>query len=357
MAFDVGSSGIRIGSTLDSAQTKVAIDYLADVDPDNEINVTVEKTIETLVSLPVETGIPKGCRGVAAGFSAWRLAWRKGKPDNLLATLKNIHQQTQVEFFIIPQDVEAVYGYISAKAALGAAIPTPFVLDLGGGSLQIASANIGWGTELGQKTWRKSLCREINNDPDPLCSVNPIGAAGVQKAAKIVLPETTAAQKILGSGIGLTAVSAPVVKGIHPVLSFLAGDRRLILGAIDNHSFSRDILSHAIELLSTKSDEAIASLLENCHENTSHPFCATRFIPTLVTDMLLVHAFMTGLAVEHMEVSSAEVTNVAGILADERGFAWAGHYNCYLDQLKKTGLDAFKSDPRSVCTASDFSQP
>lgn len=151
MGFDIGSSGIRVGSNLNSDHTKMAIDYLVDVYADNEINLTVEKTVEAMISLPKTAVIPEGCRAVAGSYSAWRLAWRQGDPNKLIATLKDIHQQTKIALFVIPQDVEAGYGYVSAKVAMGSAMQTPFILDLGGGSLQIADARSGWGTELGQK--------------------------------------------------------------------------------------------------------------------------------------------------------------------------------------------------------------
>ncbi|MBF0158982.1 MAG: hypothetical protein HQL58_05610 [Magnetococcales bacterium] len=348
IGFDVGSSGIRVGVAGNPVSARASIDYLADVWPDNEINVTVEATMAALIQLPQTAALPEGCVKVAGGYSAWRLALERGNVTHLVGVLSEIHRRTGVALYVIPQDVEGSYGYHAAKQALGDRLHTPFVLDIGGGSLQIAGITGGWGTHLGQKTWRQLFCQQVKGSSDASCTTNPVGAKAQEQAATLLADELTAARKQLGSGLSLTAVSAPVVRSIHPVLQFLVNKGHIVADGVDAAGFSQSALAAAIAVLAPQDDGALDRLLDHCLEATQRPICSTRFIPVLVTDMLLVHALMRGLAVDRIEVAEADLTNVAGILADERALAWSSHYACYLRKLQQVGIDAFKADTR-VC--------
>jgi hypothetical protein len=79
--------------------------------------------------------------------------------------------------------------------------------------------------------------------------------------------------------------------------------------------------------------------LDDCDEVGSD------FISTAVTDMLLVHAFMEGLAIDRLEVAVVKINNVAGLIADDHAFAWAKEYDCYLERLREQGVSAYRSDP------------
>ncbi|MBF0155091.1 MAG: hypothetical protein HQL64_15235 [Magnetococcales bacterium] len=351
IGFDVGSSGIRVGPALradrsEGTSAKVAIDYLADVRPNHEIKQTLDATIDALISLPKTAGLPEGCQAVAGGYSAWRMALQQGGSAHLVASLREIHQRTRVAFFVIPQDVEGTYGYHAAKKVLGSALQTPFILDIGGGSMQIAGQSGGWGSELGQKEWRRLFCAQIKGSPDPLCRPNPVGRSALAEVAQLLDPRIAEARAILGSGLGLTAISPPVVKAIHPAMHYLANERHWIAPTVDAQGLSRAALGEAIALLATQDDLAIVTLLDGCREKTAHPLCVPHLVSTLVTDMLLVHALMTGLNVERLDIASAEITNVPGILADQRALTWANHYACYLQKLGEVGIDAFKADPQ-----------
>ncbi|MBF0614135.1 MAG: hypothetical protein G8237_03140 [Magnetococcales bacterium] len=355
MGFDVGSSGIRVGSTVNDAQAKVAIDYLGDVWPDQEINQTVEATIEALRTLPGNAGVLSGeCRGVAGGYSAWRLALQNGDPQRLIATLGQIHAQTGVPLFVIPQDVEGIHGHRAASNVLGAQLRTPFILDLGGGSVQIASTSLGWGADLGQKSWRKLFCARIKQSPDPNCAPNPVGVAARAETGRVLATRLAAARQRLGSGIRMTAISAPVVKTIHPVLRHLALVHGLVPSdSVDEHGFQRVALTAAVEQLAPLDDAALTTLLADPQK----PVCEARFLPALVTDMLLVEALMTALEVERMEVAYASTSNVSGLLADPQARAWADHYPCYLRKLAEMGVDAYHADPAVSCAVEEGHQP
>ncbi|MBF0214799.1 MAG: hypothetical protein HQM00_14770 [Magnetococcales bacterium] len=348
IAFDVGSSGIRVGASKQDEQAKVSIDYLEDVWPDRIIDRTVTPTIEAFISLPKKAGLPTDCRAVAGGYSAWRFALQQGDPTRLIDTLRQIHEQTQVPLFIIPQDIEGMHGHLAARNALGERLKTPFTLDMGGGSLQIASQTSGWGTDLGQKAWRKLFCEQIKKSLDPLCAPNPVGRASLTETARLLTPRLAEAQKMVGVGMPITAISAPVVKMIHPVLRFLASRQALIPAAgVDETGFDRAALTAAIALLAPMDDAALAKLLTLPADEGTPPVCEARFLPTLVTDMLLIHTLMTGLEIERLEVALAPVTNVPGLLADPHAAAWADHYACYLRTLGTLGIEAFRGDPAS----------
>ncbi|MEO5346790.1 MAG: hypothetical protein H7834_10490 [Magnetococcus sp. YQC-9] len=351
IGFDVGSTGIRVGPAKNPDKAKVAIDYLGDVWPDHEINLTVDQTIQALHELPKRAGAPEGCLPVAGGYSAWRFAVQKGDPARLAMTLAKIHEQTGVPLFVIPQDIEGVHGFQAARQQLGDKLTTPFIFDLGGGSLQIAGEKTGWGTDLGQKAWRKLFCEQIKKNKDPSCAPNPVGIQALGETIRFLQPRMDEAIRIVGTGIAVTAVSAPVVKTIHPVLKFLAGERQAIpSGGVDERGFDRETLADAIGLLQAMDDDDLSRLFSDPTHHGANPVCENRYLATLVTDMLLVNALMEALEIQRLEVAFASITNVPGLIVDPYAASWRNHYPCYLKKLVEIGVDAFKADPES-CTA------
>ncbi|MBC7952883.1 MAG: hypothetical protein H7Z12_13830 [Rhodospirillaceae bacterium] len=338
VGFDIGSSGIRVGATSGDVHGRVSVDYLSDVWADNVIDDTVDATATALRELAPR----RDCTALAGGYSAWRLAAEKGGPDKVADTLGELHRRTGAYVFVIPQGVEGSYGYLAAKQQLGDRLTTPFILDVGGGSLQLASAQTGWGTALGQKAWRKLFCAQIKASGNPSCTTNPVGARAVEQSAQILSGEMSAAKAALGTGFAVTAISTPVVHGVHPILASLS-QRHAIAGQVDSAGFDRAALDSAIALLADKDDAAILRQLDGCRHGT----CTERFAATFVTDMLLVRSFMAGLEVTRMDVAEADVTNVPGILADQRALAWTKAYPCYLVRLRAQGVEAYTSDPRT----------
>jgi hypothetical protein len=333
--FDIGSSGIRVGSTTGTLSGKVAIDYLADVWADGRIDATNDQTAQALVKLA--QGSP--CPAVAGAYSAWRLAAEKGGPDKVAETLRTLHDRTGVAIFVIPQAVEGSYGYYAARQALGERLSTPYILDIGGGSMQFAARDNGWGAALGQKAWAKTVCAELKHSPAADCLPNPVGTDAGTRAQAVLAPLVAEARKTVGSGLAVTAISSPVVRGIHPILRYLAKSEPALAGHVDGGGFDLAALDIAIRLLAELDDDGIRARLTGCRD------CAPQFVRTNVTDMLLVQGLMAGLDIPRLEVAEADITNVPGLLADSRAAGWAGHYACYLDRLAAQGVDAYGTSP------------
>ncbi|MBF0310298.1 MAG: hypothetical protein HQL56_12300 [Magnetococcales bacterium] len=344
IGFDVGSSGIRVGFLEGPQTAKVSIDYLTDVWADDRIDVTVPATVEAFRRLPREAYLPTGCQAVAGGFSAWRLAAGQGDRRSLAATMAGIHRQSGVFLFVIPQEVEGHYGFVAAREAARGKLTTPFILDIGGGSLQIAGEARSWGVALGQKAWHKRLCARLKGSTEANCSLDPVGAGAMAKSREILSAELQSARESLGGGFALTAISAPVVKGMHPVLLYLAR-QGVLRGGVDAGGFERRALEEAIRRLEGEDSASLLRMLEACRGEAVAPVCSTMGVGSLLSDMLLVQALLEALRIERVEVMAIEVNNVAGLLRDGRLAAWTKHYGCYLQRLQRDGVEAYASDP------------
>ncbi|MBF0126462.1 MAG: hypothetical protein HQM02_04540 [Magnetococcales bacterium] len=349
VGFDVGSSGVRVGSPDSDRTARIKVDYLGDVWSDNRINLSNEDSIAAFRNLPVEIG-KSGCLSVAGGYSAWRYAMEKGNPADVAATLATFQERSGVYFFVIPQEVEGSYGHFAAKQLLGEGLRTPFILDIGGGSLQIAGQQDGWGAPLGQKSWRKLFCEQAKQASDPDCAPNPVGKGAMERAAVILAPLVAEARAKLGGGIGVTAVSSMVVKEIFPILRQLASDNREIRAGVHESGFTRQALAAAIRLLAEQDDARILQTLNACRGSDGQPICNDHFVANFVSDMLLLHTLLDGLAIDRIQVGAADITNIPGILADTRPVTWSNHYPCYLNRLQSIGVQAFSSDPTTCQT-------
>ncbi|MBF0185707.1 MAG: hypothetical protein HQM06_15155 [Magnetococcales bacterium] len=343
LGYDVGSSGIRVAMLDSGHSAKIALDFLSFVWRDNHLQAAIPATVEALQRLPREAGLPEGCVAVAGGYSAWRLAVARSGPAQVAETLQAIAGQSGVYFFIIPQDVEGGYGYQAVQRQMGNRLTTPIVLDIGGGSLQFAGAASGWGTDLGQKSWRKRVCQQIKQDPDPNCRPNPVGLQALPQGRDLLAAEVAAAQAVLGSGFTVSALSAPVTRSIYPILAHLSA-QGLLAGSVDAQGFERTALASAFRLLATLDEEQLRQMLGQCQSNPLRKACEQPFLSTHVTDMLLLLLFMEGLDLQRMEVIEAEMNNVPGLLQDPRVRQWSKNYSCYLTRLRQHGVDAFKEE-------------
>jgi hypothetical protein len=347
--FDIGSSGIRVGSTTGQLGGKVSIDYLSDVWADNVIDSTNDATAAALRELAAGNT----CPAVAGAYSAWRLAAEKGGADKVAATLADLYARTGIAIFVMPQEVEGGYAYYAASRELGPRLVTPFVLDIGGGSMQFATHDNGWGAALGQKAWRKLFCAEVKASPQADCAANPAGVDAIAQSQRVLAPVVADARAKLGHGFAVTAVSAPVVRGIHPILLHLARQHPALRSHVDADGFDLAALNDAIARLAPLGDADIVDVLDGCRRTaTAEATCPSRFVSSYVTDMLLLQAFMAGLEISRVQVSELDLTNVPGILGDEHAFAWASHYGCYLSRLRRQGIGAYTTSP-ATCGAGD----
>lgn len=335
IAFDIGSSGIRAGSDASPATARADIDYLRDVWADRRIDATLPATVQALRDLPRQAGFPEGCGRVAGTFSAWRLALEQGSGEELAATLAALHRQTGVAVLIVPQRAEGRYGYVAARRGLGGRLRTTHIVDIGGGSLQLAGADTAWGGPLGQKVWNRLLCDRLRAGDSAACALPALDEDELARARRLLAERLRDAAAGLGGPVSLTAISRPVSQGVYPALKRLLADGALPPDAVDADGFRLGAVQAAIARLAPlDADERMRQT------GARRPFSAY-----LMSDLLLVEGLLLATGAERLEVAELDLSNVPGLLADDRAFAWADHYACYLDRLRAVGEAAYDADP------------
>ena len=327
IAYDMGSSGIRAGASSGQRAPAAEIDFLAPLTAGRNLDETLDQTIAALNGLPEKGAFPAECRRVAGGFSAWRLALQRDA-NELIPALRRIHAGSAVSLLVIPQKQEGAYGYVGAQQLLGERLSTSHVLDIGGGSLQIAGAQSSYGETLGQKVWHRHLCQLFKKVEAP-CSLQPMTPEQLLAARMLLQDKLSGVRAALPVPVALTAISRPVTRGILPAL------RRLTATGVDQSGFSLSVLSEAIERLA----------LLNQAETTELTGIGPRFVSYLLSDMLLVEGILRASGGDFLAVAEIDLTNLPGLLLDERAFAWGQHYECYLQRLQAVGVDAYHSDP------------
>jgi hypothetical protein len=328
VAFDIGSSGIRAGASNSSVMARADIDYLGPLWAGRSLEETVVPTIAALHDLREKAGFPADCARVGGGFSAWRLAAEQGAGD-LAGILERLWSASGVAILVIPQGQEGGYGYFGARQLLGERLSTTHILDIGGGSLQIAGAQTSFGEALGQKIWHRHLCQEIRNSESTPCTLQPMTGDELAIARSLLADKLKDVATALPLPLSMTAISRPVSRGVLPALGKLAG------GSGERKSFTRAELSSAIERLARLSPEETATLLGG---SSAH-------LPWLLSDMLLVEGLLQATGGESLQVAEIDLTNIPGLLADDHAFAWRAHYGCYLERLRNLGAEAYASDP------------
>ena len=120
-----------------------------------------------------------------------------------------------------------------------------------------------------------------------------------------------------------------------------AGQEQELRGAeIEGKRLGLANLSAAIAQLATLPPEQTATLLGHADKHLGY----------LLSDMLLVEGLMTATGGSELQVAEIDLTNLPGLIADSRAYAWSGNYACYLARLRTLGLAAYASDPAS-CAA------
>ena len=330
VAFDIGSSGIRAGASDSALTTRAEIDYLGALSAGDGLAAVLPATIAALRELPQQGGFSPECIRVGAGFSAWRLALQHDG-EKLATRLADVKAASGVAVLVAPQNAEGAYGHFAARQALGDRLRTSHVLDIGGGSLQIAGEHSSFGAALGQKIWQRELCQAIRQTASPTCALQPMSDDELAAARALLAGKLGGVGTALPQPVTLTAISRPLTLGVWPALKRLRGQ------ADEPPRLERAALSAAIEEL--------AGL--TLAQTTTRLGIAEKYAAYLLSDMLLAEGLMRATGGDELFIADVDLSNVPGLLADDRAFAWAANYGCYLDRLRRLGIDAYASDPAS----------
>ncbi|RIX45021.1 MAG: hypothetical protein D3M94_12860 [Rhodocyclales bacterium GT-UBC] len=330
IAFDMGSSGIRAGASNSERTARAEIDFLAPLWAGRGFDELLTPTIAALKELPAQAGFDPACPGVGGGFSAWRLALQQDA-GGLVEKLAKIREATGVAVLVVPPLQEGAYGYVGARALLGERLRSSHVLDIGGGSLQVAGEQSSFGEALGQKVWLRHLCHEIRNAETSPCDLQPLTGDELAIARALAVEKLLGLAAALPPPVSMTAISRPVSRGVLPAVN------RLAELPADTNVVQRSALSAAIERIARLGRGETATLVGS----------SPSYVAYLLSDMLLVEALLLATESDSLAVGEIDLTNLPGLLADDRAYRWQAHYGCYLARLGKNGLAAYASDPDS----------
>lgn len=341
IAFDVGSSGVRVGASHGTATARVDIDYLSPLWAGRGLQEIIAPTATALRELPMQAQLDPACQRMAGGFSAWRLAWSQSAAQTVSA-LKQIYADSGVALLVIPQTVEGSYGYTAARQKLGARLQTSHILDIGGGSLQIAGEGSAYGQALGQKFWHRVLCQQLRPTATTPCTLQPLNAAELAQARQLLQERLRDLPAALPEPVTMTAISRPVTQGVQ------AAVQRLLPTTQHNPTLlQRADLATAIDRLAPASLDA----------TIEHTGIAAPYTNYLLSDMLLTEGLLQATAGQQLHLQEIKVANVPGLLADTQAFGWAARYPCYLQRLEQQGPAAYFSDPQTCASPATASPP
>jgi hypothetical protein len=330
VAYDIGSSGVRAGASNSDRTTRAGIDYLAALRESGSLDASVEPTIAALAE-PLSKGLfSAACARVGGGFSAWRLALRQDV-GKLIPNLTRIRTAAGVAVIVVPQNVEGSYGYLGARRLLGKRLATSHVLDIGGGSLQVAGEQGSFGDAIGQKLWHQQVCAALGRAGALPCGLSPMTDEELARVRALLAGRLANVGASLRGPVTMTAISRPVTHGVAPAVE------RLLDRPAGQGTLSRADLGSAIGQLAGMTLEGTAARVG----------IAPDYAAYLLSDMLLVEGLMQATGAAAIQVAEVDLTNIPGLLADDRAYRWADNYGCYLLRLARDGLDAYGSDPAS----------
>lgn len=338
IGYDLGSSGIRAGSTAGSDSPKRELPALTRLWSGDSIAAIAADTARTLQQLRAQLPQPADCAQLGAGYSAWRLAYQRD-PAATVAALATIRAGSGVAVLIAPQDLEGRYGYSGARQLLGERLQSSHILDLGGGSLQLAGASQSYGDALGQKAWQKALCNELRPGQPLPCALAPLSGEELERARALRDAKLAPLVGALDAPVTLTAISRPLSRGVLPAVHKL-----LATPADAAPEITRGELRAAIGRLAPL---AGAAAQQASGSPASH-------LPYLLSDLLLVEGLLEATGAARLQVAEIDLSNVPGLLADTQAWHWqeATAYACYLQRLAHDGpAAAYASDPASCPAA------
>jgi hypothetical protein len=330
IAFDMGSSGIRAGQSGRSEAMRADIDYLAPLSAGRGLAETLPATIAALRDLPAQGGFDQDCLRLGGGFSAWRIAAKEDQ-KKLATDLEAIRKASDVAVLVIPQRQEGAYGYQGARQLLGDKLTTSHILDIGGGSLQVAGERHSFGALFGQKLWHRELCKTLRNSTQLPCTLQPMTPQDLETARTLLRERLHDIARDLPQGATLTAISRPVTRGVAPAVA------RLFNRPSGLAEVSPTMLGATLELNAGLGLDDMAERLGVERKHAAY----------LISDLLLVEGLMAATGGHDLRIAEIDLTNLPGLLADDRGYRWAARHDCYLQRLRKLGIAAYYSDPAS----------
>ena len=328
VAFDIGSSGIRAGASNSTAMPQTDIDYLGPLWAGGSLRQTLAPTVAALRELPRDAGFGPDCERVGGGFSAWRLALQQDAGE-LLAVMARVRADSGVAVLVVPQAIEGSYAYTGTRLALGPTLATSHVLDIGGGSLQVADADHSFGAALGQKSWHRLLCITLGRGGDAPCTLQPLTGDELAAARRLAKESLQGLEAALPEAVRMTAISRPVTRGILPALEHLGS------ATTNPPSLLRSDIEAAIARIAPLSVAETAKLIDKPKHLAAY----------LISNLLLVEELLRATGSDELQAVDIELNNIAGLLADDRAYAWGRHYDCYLERLGRIGEQAWASDP------------
>ncbi|MCG2578520.1 hypothetical protein LZ012_16105 [Dechloromonas sp. XY25] len=333
IAFDMGSSGIRAGESGRTEVMRADIDYLAPLSAGRGLAETLPPTIAALRNLPAQGSFDQDCPRLGGGFSAWRIAAKEDR-QKLADDLAAIRADSGVAVLVIPQRQEGAYGYQGARQLLGDKLTTSHILDIGGGSLQVAGERDSFGALFGQKLWHRELCKALRNSSELPCALQPMTPQELDSARSLLRDRLHGIVRDLPQGATLTAISRPVTRGVAPAVA------RLFNRPAGLTEISPAMLRATLELHAGLSLDAMAERLGSERKHAAY----------LISDLLLVEGLMEATGGHDLRIAEIDLTNLPGLLADDRGYRWAARHDCYLQRLRSLGVAAYFSDP-ATCAA------
>jgi hypothetical protein len=329
IAFDMGSSGIRAGTSETQKTTKQDFDAIGPLWDGKGVAAIAPATISALKSLPVQAGFGGDCARVGGGFSAWRLALQQD-PLTLVETLRNIHSKSGVAVLVIPQYQEGAYAYFAAKTVLGDRFTTTYVLDIGGGSLQLAGEQQSFVAALGQQAWHRLLCERLRDTTEVPCALQPMNDRDLTRARALIAAQI--ADNALPSPITMTTTSRSVSRGVQPAVQ-----RLMSRPTKRENPLKLPDVTAAIDQLAPLDLSGTAARTQ----------AETSRVPFLFSTLILVEGLIGRAQDKMLHVAETDLNNLPGLLADKRAFIWHGHYECYLQRLMTMGIAAYSSPPES----------
>lgn len=328
IAFDMGSSGIRAGSTGHAEVPRADIDYLTPLTAGRGLAETLPATASALRNLPASAGFASDCIRIGGGFSAWRLAASEDRRQ-LANDLAALRRDTGVAVLVIPQRQEGAYGYVGARQLLGPRLATSHILDIGGGSLQIAGQRQSFGALFGQKLWHRRLCQALGRGDTMPCQLQPLTADELGRARSLLQQHLAGIGRALPQGASLTAISRPVTRGVAPAVAHFF-NRPAGLDSVSPAMLRATLELHAGLDLSTTASQLGAD---------------PKHAAYLISDLLLVEGLLQATGNRDLRIAEIDLTNLPGLLADDHAYRWAAQYDCYLERLRQSGSAAYDGNP------------